>query len=195
MIPMIMAAVQASLAVAGAGLQIGGMMGQRAQLRRQMRAQLGVLQDNYELAGMKGAFQQGQVSDQVDAAIGRQANFFASGNMDFASGSPALLAAQTAALGMQDQMLIGARTLQDRAAISAQKAGVASRYDDAMSANSFNMASVVLNTASNLASIGGNAAKAGGFQGFSGFGGSGGAGGFGGPLDIRAPGTYMGSLY
>lgn len=164
MIPMVMGLIQGGLALAGAGISAAGTMSQTAALRRQARLRVGQLQTNAEITGMRSAFEQGRIEDQVDAVQARQENHFAAGNIDPTSGSAAILQAQTEALGMQDQMLIAAKGQQERADIFGQIAATWGRADDASRAGALNIASTVLSAAGKLAGISGDvAAKTGGW--------------------------------
>lgn len=153
MIPMVMALIQGGTALASGGMQLAAGQAQQRALKRQTRFQVAQLESNADISSQKQGFDQSRIQDQVDASIARQQNYFASGNIDFTSGSPAILAAQSEAIGMQDQMLTAARGQQDRADIYGQIAGIRGKMDDARKANSMNVASTILNTVGKLASI------------------------------------------
>lgn len=183
MIPMAMALLQGGLSLAGGGLQMAGIFGQTAAMRRQARTQVAQLQSNIDTSSRRTAFEQGKVIDAVDATVARQANFFASGNMDAASGSPAILAAQTEAMGMQDQMLLAARGAQERADMYGQISSIWNKADDANRAGAFNLASTALGTVGKLATIAGG--QPGGWGSLLTGGASSGASPIGQPMDIR----------
>ena len=101
----------ASAAFKGAGalMSIFGAGAQNRAARRVTRQQQATLRDNADMAMMRSTFEQNRIDDQIDATTGAQVNYFAGGNLDPASGSPAVLQAMTTAQGETDKMLAAAR--------------------------------------------------------------------------------------
>lgn len=185
MIPLAMAFIQGGTAAAGTGLGIFSNFMQHSALKRQARARVAQLQNNAEIVTARGGFEQGKIANAVEDAVAKQANAFAAGNIDMTTGSPAILAAQSEAIGMQDQMLAGAKAVEQRADIYGQIAATWAKVDDSRNALALNTASSILSLAGKLAGI------ASGQGTFGGAGGTGASAGMGGgmPMDItpKAP--------
>lgn len=187
MIPLAMAFVQGGAAVAGTGLGIFSNMMQHSALKRQARARVVQLQNNADIVTARGGFEQGKIANAVEDAVAKQANAFAAGNIDMTTGSPAILAAQSEAIGMQDQMLAGAKAVEQRADIYGQIAATWAKVDDSRRALALNTASSILGMAGKLAGI------ANGQGMFGGAGGATGGASTGAPMDITPKAPW--SLY
>lgn len=146
----LLALAKAGVAAASSGLEIAGQGMQYRAMKRAARSRTAALQTAMGLATTKAGYQQGQIEDQRDATLARQANFFAGGNIDMTTGSPAILAAQTEALAEQDQLMAAARGAQERADYAGQIAGLWNKVDDARGAMSFNIASSILSAAGKM---------------------------------------------
>lgn len=184
----------ALLALAGAA-QTGGNILQAAmgfvnagQTRAVNRQRIRMLESNAQMQMASASGEANKVRDQLDAVTGAQAGFFAGGNIDPTSGSPAFLAAQSAAQAELDVMAATARGLQGRADAYGQIANVAAQTADAQRAAWVGAGTAFLNTVSSWASLGTQAGRTTGFGGgaspmisagpmrLQGFGGAGGYG-------------------
>jgi hypothetical protein len=136
--------------------------GQTAAVNRQ---RVRMLQSNADMQMANAAGEANRVRDQLDAVTGNQAGFYAAGNIDPTSGSPAFVAAQSAAQAELDVMAVTARGLQGRADAYGQIANVAAQTSDAWRGAAIGAGTAFLNTVSSWASLGtqaGRAAPAGG---------------------------------
>jgi hypothetical protein len=167
-ISMTMMAISALASAGQGGLQAMAGFGQAREARRNAeftgainRERLRVLQSNADLSTRRGAFEAGKVRDQLEQVTGAQAGFFAAGNIDPTQGSPAFLAAQSAAQAELDVMAATARGMQGRADAFQQMANVQGQTADAWTGakTAQNTAMIgagtaFLNTASQWASLG-----------------------------------------
>jgi hypothetical protein len=191
----------ALLALAGAaqtgGNILQGVMGfvNAAQTRAVNRERTRMLMSNADMQMATATGEANRVRDTLDAVTGTQAGFFAGGNIDPTSGSPAFVAAQSAAQAELDVLTSTARGLQGRADAFGQIANVAAQTADAQRAAYVGAGTAFLNTVSSWASLGlqgGRGAPSGGrstpmispgpmrLQGFGGSGGGWGQGSTGG---------------
>lgn len=155
------------------------------------RARIRMLQSNAEMQMATATGEANKVRDQLDAVTGNQAGFFAAGNIDPTSGSPAFLAAQSAAQAELDVMAVTARGLQGRADAYGQIANATAQTADAQRGALIGAGSAFLNTISSWASLGiqgGKGAPAGG-------GASGGTSSGFAPLRLQGFGGYAGGGY
>jgi hypothetical protein len=155
----------ALLALAGAA-QTGGnilnaAMGfvnanQTASINRQ---RIRMLQSNADMQMATATGEANKVRDQLDAVTGAQAGFYAAGNIDPTSGSPAFVAAQSAAQAELDTMAAMARGLQGRADAFGQIANVRAQTADAQRGALIGAGTAFLNTVSSWASLGTQAGR------------------------------------
>lgn len=157
----IMALISGGLQLASGALSTSATLAGMRAMKRQARLQTASLAPAADLASVKSGWLQSRVEDNLDATLGRQAAFFAGGNFDMATGSPAVLAAQSEALATQDAAAAAAQGARERADAWGQIAGVWSKQNEARVAGAYNIASTVLSTATKLAGLG---MKAGGFD-------------------------------
>lgn len=152
--------IQALLLLAGAAqagqgvLQAASGFANAAQTRTINRERLRILQGNADLAVQRGGFEAGRVRDRLDEVTGQQAGYFAAGNLDPTFGSPAFLAAESAAQAELDAMAATARGFQGRAEAYGQMAGVITQTQDAQNAARIGAGSAFLNTLGGWASLG-----------------------------------------
>jgi hypothetical protein len=158
-----------ALSAAQGAMSIFGLGQQNRQQKRVMRMQQAQLRQNADLEMMQSTVEQNKVDDQLDDIYGAQTDFFAGGNLDPTSGSPAILQAMTAAQGETDKMMIAARGQTNRANMFQQILDLETGISDARKAHAFGVGTQLLNTASTWAGIAGKAPK--GAFGFNGFGG------------------------
>lgn len=150
----------ALLALAGAAqtagniLQAGSGFAQAGMLRSQNRQRMRLLRDQAELATMQGTAEGNRVRDQLDDVTNAQAGYFAANNIDPTWGSPAFLAAESAAQAEMDILTAGARGQQRRADAFQQIANLEAQNTDASRAAIIGAGSAFLNTVSQWASLG-----------------------------------------
>lgn len=157
--------VSAALTGAQGGMSIfGQLMGNRGA-KRATRAKVATLRSNIDTIGKQAGFEQSRIYDQVDATLGAQVNFFAGGNIDPTSGSPAILQALTAAQGETDVALAGARGAQKRAETFQQIADLEMGQSDRNTALTFGIGTTLLNTASQWVGLGNSMNQKGAFSG------------------------------
>jgi hypothetical protein len=173
-------AAAGGLKAVGALTSIFGAGQQYRQAKRVTRMKQMQLRDNADMVMRQSTFEQNRLQDQVDATLGAEVNFFAGGNLDPTSGSPAVLQAMSAAQGETDRQLIGARAVTQRADMFQQISDLESRLSDQRTGMSYGVATTLINTASDLLGMFG---KPGG-QGGSAFGFGGNAG-----TPIETPGN------
>ncbi len=145
----------ASAAFKGAGalMSLFGAGAQNRAARRVTRQQQATLRDNADMAMMRSTFEQNRIDDQIDATTGAQVNYFAGGNLDPASGSPAVLQAMTTAQGETDKMLAAARGAQERADAFQQISDLESGLGAQSRAMSWGIGTTLLGTAGDLAQM------------------------------------------
>lgn len=164
--PISMSLMLASGALTGAqgAMSIFGQLSGNRAAKRATRAKVATLNSNIDMMGKETAFEQSRIYDQVDATLGAEVNFFAGGNIDPTSGSPAILQAMTAAQGETDVMIAGARGAQKRADAFQQIADLEMGQSDKNNALTYGIGTTILNTASQWASLGNFANKSGAFK-------------------------------
>jgi hypothetical protein len=155
----------ALLALAGAA-QTGGNILQAAmgfvnagQTRAVNRQRIRMLESNADMQMFNATGQANRVRDALDDVTGAQAGYFAANNIDPSSGSPAFLAAQSAAQAELDVMAATARGLQGRADAYGQIANVAAQTADAQRGAWIGAGTAFLNTVSSWASLGTQAGR------------------------------------
>ncbi|MGL5446412.1 MAG: hypothetical protein ACRDBL_03785, partial [Rhabdaerophilum sp.] len=149
-ISMTLAVASAGMKMAGGAMSIFGAGQQYRQAKRVTRMKQATLRQNADMAMAQSTFEQNRVDDQIDAVQGAQVNYFAGGNLDMTSGSPAVLQAMTEAQGETDKMLLAARGVQKRADAFQQISDLESGLNDQRVAMSYGVGTTMLNTASEL---------------------------------------------
>ncbi len=191
-ISLTLAIASAGLKGAGAAMSIFGAGQQYRQAKRVTRMKQATLKANADMAMAQSTFEQNRIDDQIDAVQGAQVNYFAGGNIDPTSGSPAILQAMTEAQGETDKMLVAARGVQQRADAYQQISDLESGLSDQRVGMSYGVGTTLLNTASELLAMFGPKGQFGG-------GGSKGGRGSSGPMNIRpnvgssSNGSWIGS--
>jgi hypothetical protein len=136
---------------ANALMSIFGAQSNFRNAKRITRARQATLRQNADMAMMRSTFEQNRIDDQLDAVTGAQVNYFAGGNLDPSSGSPAVLQAMSAAQGETDKMLAAARGAQERADAFQQISDLESGLDAQRQSMSWSIGSTLLETAGDLA--------------------------------------------
>ncbi|MCA3685274.1 MAG: hypothetical protein IOC02_14320 [Methylobacterium sp.] len=121
-----------------------------AAAQRITRQKQATLRQNADMAMTRSTFEQNRIDDQVDAVTGAQVNYFAGGNLDPATGSPAVLQAMSAAQGETDKMLAAARGAQERADAFQQISDLESGLGAQRQALSWGIGTTLLETAGDL---------------------------------------------
>ncbi|MCA3675527.1 MAG: hypothetical protein IOC02_14500 [Methylobacterium sp.] len=142
----------ASAAFKGAGalMSMFGARSNFAAAQRITRQKQATLRQNADMAMMRSTFEQNRIDDQIDATTGAQVNYFAGGNLDPSSGSPAVLQAMTTAQGETDKMLAAARGAQERADAFQQISDLESGLGAQRRAMSWGIGTSLLETAGDL---------------------------------------------
>jgi hypothetical protein len=150
----------ALLALAGAAQTGGGILqaamgfANAGETRAVNRERMRMLRSNADMQMATATGETNRVRDQLDAVTGTQAGFFAGGNIDPTSGSPAFVAAQSAAQAELDVLAGTARGLQGRADAFGQIANVAAQTADAQRGALIGAGTAFLSSVSNWASLG-----------------------------------------
>lgn len=135
---------------ANALMSIFGARSNFASAQRITRQKQAILRQNADMAMTRSTFEQNRIDDQVDAVTGAQVNYFAGGNLDPASGSPAVMQAMSAAQGETDKMLAAARGAQERADAFQQISDLESGLGAQRQALSWGIGTTLLETAGDL---------------------------------------------
>lgn len=133
------------------------LFGDQAAYRAQKRAtrfQQAELMQNAEMSRLKSTFEQNRIDDSLAQAQGDQINYYAGGNIDPMSGSPAVLSAMSSMQAETDKLLVAARGQSEVADAWGQIQGLQSRVADKRKALGYGVATTLLNTASQWASLG-----------------------------------------
>ena len=144
----------AALSTAQGGLSILGQVMGNNSAKRAARMKVQNLQASLPIVGQETAFQQSKIIDQVDQVTGAEVNSFAGGNIDFTSGSPAIIQAMSQAQGETDIALAGARGQQKRADIFQQIADTWSGQSERNHQLAYGIGTTLLNTAQQWAGLG-----------------------------------------
>jgi len=128
-------------------LSIFGLGQQNKALKRATRLKQAALRQNADMVMKEAGFEINRLDDQIDAVHGAQTNFYAGGNLDPASGSPAIVQALTAAQGETDKMLLAAKGQSARADMFQQISDLESRLDDARKGFALGVGTQLLSTA------------------------------------------------